>query len=288
MENSSQKFATKNPIYYIGLILIAIAVIVALAVPFIGLFIGFFVFAVGIALMITGTPTQARKISTWLIFVIAFLVVGVIGYALYFSPAARILKSPTAQPAPAASAPIPATQQDAGWKTYTDTQHRFSFQYPQNIAFVPIHTSYVSFADGVQADIPSSYGLPNDFQHAQTIYVGTVSANSSADCLPASSHGDVNIYPATPMTFNGISFNKYVIGEDCAMDGCSTGNTYKTWQNNTCYALSWFAIQASPTKFYDTETGPDITAALAAADQTSKNITNLAEKILATFALTTR
>ncbi len=170
----------------------------------------------------------------------------------------------------------------ANWKTYTNYKYGFSLQHPLELNFMPLSTFFVSLSDGVESDVPSSYNLPNSFQRSQKIYAGIISASTKLQCIPE---------PSSQINVTGIIFNKYQIKGDCAMDGCSIGNTYTTWRNSICYEFAWFAIQSSYAKYYDTHSSdsyndPGYLAAQKAAGQTTENITSLAEKILSTFKFT--
>ena len=172
------------------------------------------------------------------------------------------------------------------WKTYRNEESGFEFQYPSDLIFQPVHTSFVSLADGVEADIPTSYNLPNSFQRSQKIYVGLTSAVDKEQCMPPKS-SSVSESIAVPVNIGDVIFNEYHNG-DCAMDGCGVGHIYKTWRNNKCYVLSSFYIQSSYSKYYSTRSSdpyhdPGYLAAEEDAKITTEKITDLIEGFLSTF-----
>lgn len=162
----------------------------------------------------------------------------------------------------------------------------YSFKYPQDLTFQALQTRFVDLAGGYEADVPASYNLSNSFQRSQKIYVGINGAKSKETCmptLPSTSSAQYSEFIA-PITVAGFVFNKYQTKGDCAMDGCSIGNTYTNWVGDgNCYEVSWFAIQSSPSKLYNGPTDPRTIAAQTAADATTQRVTLLTEQILSTF-----
>jgi hypothetical protein len=181
-----------------------------------------------------------------------------------------------------------SSSQTTDWKTNDNLV--YSFKYPQDLVFQSLNSSFVDVILGQEADIPVSYNLPNSFQRSQKIYVGINGAKSKEACMPTqpTSSTQYSVFIA-PIAVDGFVFNKFQTGGDCAMDGCSIGNTYTIWSgDNNCYEVSWFAIQSSYAKYYqihssDPYNDPGYLAAKKDAQTTTKKISTLTEQILSTF-----
>lgn len=191
---------------------------------------------------------------------------------------------PAQQPANSATATSSPAAQTLNWKTYSDPL--ISFKYPQDLSFQALHTSFVDLVSGLEADIPSSYSLPNSLQRTQKIYIGVNGARTEAECMqtqPSTSQSQYAIFISPVTTATGRVFNKYQSAKDCAMDGCAIGNTYTMWNVDRCYEVSWFAIQSSISKIYSGLNDPRAVAALSDAQATTQKLMLFTEQILSTF-----
>ncbi|MSU55526.1 MAG: hypothetical protein EXS46_03265 [Candidatus Taylorbacteria bacterium] len=180
----------------------------------------------------------------------------------------------------------------SGLRTYGDEKYGFEFMFPQDLSFKPLTTSFISIANGVEADVPSTYNFPDSSQRYQKLYVGITDAVNKDQCMPKSYFSGESYGAPVPKFVGNNTFQTYEIKGDCAMDGCGVGRRYMGWSNNTCYVVSSFAIQASLLKKYscgDSSTCKNVPGYILSnqhAELALKQLNSLAEQILLTLKLT--
>jgi hypothetical protein len=121
----------------------------------------------------------------------------------------------------------PAPSGNATLKTYTDSQYKFSIQYPSDLQ--------PPYAEG---DSPALLRLSmsgaNNFAAGFLI----VKTNSVANCLvPSESSTYTTVSNASTITLNGIQFFSFVETVNTPDQLIST-HTYRTQRNNVCYEIS--------------------------------------------------
>ncbi len=180
-----------------------------------------------------------------------------------------------------------ATVEDIGLpKTYIDRELGFEFIYPDDVVFEPISDYwFVGYDTGVRAKLPAAYNRPESFLREQSIYVGATSSSSKEMCTPEFVEPRrSNDVPKKPEQISAVNiiFNKYPRFGDCAMDGCGGGNLYRAWQDNTCYMIDSFYIQANVSKTYE-KTDPRFDFALQQTASVVDQITSVTERLISNF-----
>jgi len=126
-------------------------------------------------------------------------------------------------------ASITSAQQVASWKTYTNSQLGFSFQYPADLV------SNLS-SNGVWVDVPINLNAPEPIR--LNISGSVTSAQDEKTCMPESYlKGESGRTSSVPVQVGPVLFSKYLFDGDPGMGMVDFITTYTTWHANTCYEI---------------------------------------------------
>lgn len=112
-----------------------------------------------------------------------------------------------------------------GWRTFTNEQYRFSFQYPSNINFVLSEKGVLGHLDP-----------PKD---ANLIQFLALKSEACSNLDSSTGPNGVHNYKGETRIINGISFHKAELGEGYA-GGRSYTLDYYTIHNSFCYDIQLF------------------------------------------------
>ena len=183
-------------------------------------------------------------------------------------------------------------QANAAWKTYTDAQNGFSFQYPPELTPVTdapdSHLYYYLEPMGKNNRIYFSF--PISYTSAST--TGILSALMSFDDMQTSTstcNGFTNEKFLAPehdiqseVTINNLTFNKHEILDSCGAGMCAKHYQYSIVKNDLCYQADLtFLDGAAP---LDTTTPPDV--AYAESNKTEAALQAIFQRMLSTLTFT--
>lgn len=154
------------------------------------------------------------------------------------------------------------------WKTYTNYELGFSFQYPPDLTVDTSNPSVVTM------DFPATY-----FSTSMTDS-DSFSVTVSATCTPEQSFSDKSgILPAQTTTINNVAFSEYT-QESVGAGTYYNGLIYQGNNNNVCYTIEYTSNGSNSVEPYN---AAQDTAMLTSHANDAANIEAIVNSMLSTF-----
>ncbi len=161
--------------------------------------------------------------------------VAIWGYIKYNAPQESVVEQPTTS----------SLTQDS-WKTYSDSQHRYSFKYPSDFM---IDQSSSIINSGVAFKFPARYMVGTNLSKDSYIHVDVKDNVLDCSAETFTENRGYTYNNLEPITVNGIVFTG-VYSEDGGAGNRYAQTFYTTAQNAKCYGII-LSTRSSVVELYD-------------------------------------
>ncbi len=221
--------------------------------------------------------TSHRPSKTFITLVVAILLIGV-GLGTYFLGTSNNQQHPTVQVVPTTTlTPSPTTDPTANWKTYTNMQYNFMFDYPPDFTIIKATSEYFP-----------PYNLSNliVLVNKKGLHITTPQYLEDANFSISNSTDTSNCYSFNKKILtnkNTINGTTYYVSEWDAIEAGHVigGSIYRTIKNYSCFEISAVIESQNPED-------PGLDIFQSQLDFDFKQLVSELDQTLSTFKFTTQ